>query len=153
VKSLRKRRGFFFEGQRTKDKGLGPTSRAARIIRGLMARTDLQARTKAFALRVVKLADALPRRPSGSAIAYQLARSGTSVASNYRAACVARSKREFIAKLCIVCEEIDETQGWLDMVSELSLVRPQRLVAIRDEARQLTAIFITARKTSRGIRL
>jgi four helix bundle protein len=117
-----------------------------------MAGADLKPRTKAFALRILKLADALPRRPSSSAIAHQIARSGASVAANYRAACVARSKQEFIAKLCIVCEEIDETQGWLDMIADLALVPPERLSTLRDEARQLTAIFMTARKTSRGVR-
>lgn len=111
---------------------------------------QLRQRTRAFALRVLKLADALPSKPSGRTIAFQLARSGSSVAANYRAACLARSKREFIAKLCIVSEEIDETQNWLDMVADLALVRPQRVTGLRDEARQLTAIFIAARKTSRG---
>ena len=114
--------------------------------------TDLKPRTKAFALRTMKLADALPRRPSSSAIAYQLARSGSSVAMNYRAACMARSHQEFISKICIVCEEIDETQGWLEMISELQLVPPKRLRALQEEARQLTAIFVAARKTSRGVR-
>ena len=113
---------------------------------------QLKQRTKMFALRVLKLADALPRKPSSTAIANQLARSGVSVAANYRAACLARSKREFISKLCIVTEEIDEAQSWLDMIAELALVRPQRVAALRDEARQLTAIFIAARKTSRGVR-
>lgn len=117
-----------------------------------MTDSELKQRTKAFALRVMRLADALPKRPSGTVIAHQLARSGASVAANYRAACLARSKPEFIAKLCIVCEEIDETRGWLDMVADLALVRPGRLGKLLDEARQLTAIFIAARKTARGVR-
>ena len=108
--------------------------------------------TRRFALRVAKLADALPPKPSAFAIAKQLARSGTSAAANYRAACLARSKAEFIAKLCIVVEEMDETLNWLEMITELRLVRPQRLAALTDEARQLTAIFVAARKTARGAR-
>ena len=132
---------------------LGRVGAASYNAASLMTQADLlKQRTKDFALRVLKLADALPRKPSSTAIAHQLARSGTSVAANYRAACLARSRREFISKLCIVTEEIDETQGWLDMVAELALVRPQRLVGIRDEARHLTAIFVAARKTSRGVR-
>lgn len=116
-----------------------------------MSQADqLRQRTRKFALRVAKLADALPRKPSAFAIAKQLARSGTSAAANYRAACLARSKAEFIAKLCIVTEEMDETLNWLEMVAELRLVRPQRLAALTDEARQLTAIFVAARKTARG---
>jgi four helix bundle protein len=110
----------------------------------------LKQRTRTFALRAMKLADALPRRPSSNAIANQLARSSASVAANYRAVCLARSKAEFVAKLCIVCEEIDETQGWLEMVSDLALVKPARLNGLRDEARELTAIFVAARKTTRG---
>jgi four helix bundle protein len=113
---------------------------------------DLKQRTKAFALRVLRLADALPKTRAGNTIGPQLARAASSVAANYRAACLARSKKEFIAKICIVCEEIDETQGWLDTIAELALVPPKRLISLRDEARQLTAIFIAARKTSRGVR-
>jgi four helix bundle protein len=113
---------------------------------------QLKQRTRAFAGCVAHLADALPPKPSGRAIVSQLVRAGTSVAANYRAACLARSRREFIAKLCIVSEEIDETQEWLDLIAELSLVRPHRLTSLRDEARQLTAIFVAARKTARGVR-
>lgn len=129
------------------------TLRAASYNAGVpmtQAADQLKQRTRTFSLRVLRLADALPRRPSATAIAHQLARAGASVAVNYRAANLARSRREFVAKLCIVCEEIDETQEWLNMVAELALVRPQRLAALRDEARQLTAIFVAARKTSRG---
>ena len=115
-----------------------------------MTQDELKQRTEAFALRAMKLADALPRKPSAATIAYQLARSAGSVAANYRAACLARSKKEFIAKLCIVSEEIDETQHWLKATSDLALVKPKRLSSLRDEARQLTAIFVASRKTSRG---
>ena len=114
------------------------------------AADQLKQRTRAFAVRVAKLADALPSKPSSRAIANQLARAGTSVAANYRAACLARSRCEFIAKLCIVTEEIDEAQEWLAMIAELALVRPPRLAPLREEARQLTAIFVAARKSSRG---
>jgi four helix bundle protein len=111
---------------------------------------ELRQRTRMFALRAAKLADALPHKPSAFAIAKQLARSGTSAAANYRAACLARSKAEFIAKQCIVVEEMDETLNWLEMTAELRLVRPQGVAALTDEARQLTAIFVAARKTARG---
>ncbi len=117
-----------------------------------MDAAELKLRTKKFALRVMRLADALPRRPSAFAISNQMARSSASVAANYRAACLARSRQEFVSKLCIVCEEIDETQGRLEMIADLELVPPRRLVALQDEARQLTAIFVAARKTSRGVR-
>ena len=75
-------------------------------------RTDanhLKSRSKQFALRILKLCDALPRGASSRAIANQLVRSGTSVGANYRAVCRARSRAEFIAKIGIVVEEADET--------------------------------------------
>jgi len=111
---------------------------------------ELRARTKRFAIRIVKLCDALPNRPSGWVIAKQILRSGTSVAANYRAACRSRSKAEFVAKLCIVVEEADETLYWLELLSETGIVPGSKLQALIDEANQLTAIFVAARKTSRS---
>ena len=64
-----------------------------------MTSQELRERTKAFALRVIKLVDALPRSPAGSVIGRQLLRSATSVGANYRAACRAQSRAEFAAKL------------------------------------------------------
>jgi four helix bundle protein len=73
-------------------------------------RTDeMKTRTKKFALRIIKVNRALPRCPEGRVIGYQLLRSGTSVAANYRAACRGRSRPEFLAKIGIVVEEADET--------------------------------------------
>ena len=111
---------------------------------------ELRARTKRFAVRIVKLCDALPNRPAGWIIAKQILRSGTSVAANYRAACRSRSKAEFIAKLCIVVEEADETLYWLELLSETGLVPASKLQNLMDEANQLTSIFVAARKTSRS---
>jgi four helix bundle protein len=79
-----------------------------------MTEDDLKKRTKLFALRILKLVTALPRTIAGQTIARQLSRSGTSVAANYRAACRARSKVEFVSKLGIVEEEADESALWLD---------------------------------------
>jgi hypothetical protein len=73
---------------------------------------ELKKRTKQFALRMLQLAESLPRTPSGRVLANQIAKCGTSVAANYRAACKGRSKSEFIAKLGIVEEEADESQFW-----------------------------------------
>jgi four helix bundle protein len=111
---------------------------------------ELRTRTKRFAVRIVKLCDALPNKPSGWIIAKQILRSGTSIAANYRAACRSRSKAEFIARLCIVVEEADETLYWLELLSETGLMPASKLQSLMDEADQLTAIFVTARKTSRG---
>ena len=80
-----------------------------------MDKVELQRRTKDFALRTMKLVDALRRSRSANAVANQLVRSGTSVASNYRAACRARSRAEFIAKIGVVEEEADESAFWLEL--------------------------------------
>jgi four helix bundle protein len=116
---------------------------------------DLKDRTRAFALAVVGLVEELPRGRSADAIGNQLLRSGTSVGANYRAACRARSRREFLAKLGIVEEEADETQFWLDLVIARGLADTDRVVRLREEARQLVAIVVasirTARRTPRSI--
>ena len=88
-----------------------------------MDRDELRRRTKEFALPSMKLVDALPRSRSANAVANQLVRSSTSVASNYRAACRARSTAEFIAKIGVVEEEADESAFWLESVIEHKLMR------------------------------
>jgi four helix bundle protein len=113
-----------------------------------MTPEELKARTKSFALRVLKVADSLPRSPSGRTFASQIAGSGSSVASNYRAACKARSRREFISKLGIAEEEADETQFWLEMIMESGLVPARRLQSLYQEAREITAILAASRKSA-----
>ncbi len=111
---------------------------------------ELKARTKQFALRVLRLAESLPNTVSGRVLGGQIARSGTSVAANYRAACKARSKPEFISKLGTVEEEADETHFWLEMIVEARLVRSSRLQSLLQEANELTAIIAASRKTASG---
>lgn len=106
---------------------------------------EMRKRTKQFALRTLKLADSLPRTPSGRAISGQIARAGTSVAANYRAAGKARSKAEFIAKLGIAEEEADETQFWLEMIVESGTIAAKQLEPLQKEARELTAIIAASR--------
>lgn len=77
---------------------------------------ELKERTKEFALRIMRLVDALPRTPKGQALASQLVRSGTSVAANYRSACRSRSRAEFVSKIGVVEEEADETALWLELI-------------------------------------
>ncbi len=106
----------------------------------MTSRTDeLKTRTKKFALRIIKVSRALPRCPEPRVIGYQLLRSGTSVAANYRAACRGRSRPEFLAKIGIVVEEADETVFWLEMLTEAGLVRGELLGDIISEANQLVA--------------
>src|SRR6266571_1817336 len=110
---------------------------------------DLKKRTKAFALRILKLVDALPKTMAGRALSSQIVRSGTSVAANYRAACRAKSTADFIAKMGIVEEEADETLFWLELLDESKLVPAAKLTAIKQEANELIAITVTSIKTAR----
>ena len=116
---------------------------------------DLRQRTKAFALAIVRLVDALPRGRAADVIGRQLLRAGTSVAANYRSARRARSRKEFLAKMGIVEEESDESSFWLELLFEAGLVTSGRVSELRDEAEQLVAITIasihTAREGSRSV--
>ena len=111
--------------------------------------TELKARTKEFAIRIVKLFRALPRTDEARVIGRQVLRSGTSVAANYRAACRARSKAEFIAKIGIVVEEADETVFWLELLIETGIVSPTRMSNLLDEANELLAIFAASQHTAK----
>lgn len=110
---------------------------------------ELKKRTKAFALRVMKLVDALPNTTAGRAIGNQLIRSGTSVGANYRAACRGRSKAEFAAKVGTVAEEADESCFWMELIVEGDLLAQNLVRPLLDEANELTAIFTASAKTTR----
>ena len=114
-----------------------------------MPQFNLKERTKTFALEVVALVEELPRGRSADSIRNQLLRAGTSVGANYRAACHARSKREFVAKLGIVEEEADESQFWMDLIIARGWADTDRVTKLRDEARQLVAIVVTSIRTAR----
>src|SRR5438093_11427377 len=109
---------------------------------------ELRDRTKQFALRIIRLVAALPKSIEGRAIANQLVRCGTSVAANYRSACRARSRTEFIAKMGVVLEEADETQLWLELIIEAKLIPAERAQPLLDEASELVAIFVASRKSA-----
>lgn len=116
-----------------------------------MNERDLLARTKRFAIRVIKLVDALPNTIAGRAIGGQLIRSGTSVSANYRAACRGRSKAEFIAKLGTVGEEeADESCHWLEVIIETELLPEKKVVELLREANEITAIMAASKKTARA---
>ena len=108
----------------------------------------LKARTKDFALRVIRLVEALPRTRAGKVLGNQLLRSATSVGANYRAALRARSKREFAAKIGIVVEEADECCYWLELITAGGLMPKEKTSALLQEADELTAIFVATRKTA-----
>ena len=111
---------------------------------------QLKERTMQFALDILRLIDGFPRTIAGDVVAGQLARSATSVASNYRATCNARSRAEFIAKLGIVVEESDESEFWLDLTLRKTLLTPDGPVRLRDEAKELRAIFGKSLGTARA---
>jgi four helix bundle protein len=117
---------------------------------GLMNSNDLKKRTKLFAHRCVKLAASLPTTGLGNHLRMQLVRCGTSVAANYRAVCMAQSKAGFIAKLSIVVEEADESLFWLEFIMDEKLLKEELLRPLLTEANELTAIFISSRKTARN---
>jgi four helix bundle protein len=105
---------------------------------------ELKNRTKAFALRVMNLVEALPKSITGRAIANQLIRSGTSVAANYRAACRARSKAEFISKVGTVEEEADESALWMELIIEDKLLPEKKVRSLHTEASELVAIMASS---------
>jgi four helix bundle protein len=109
-------------------------------------RVDLRVRTKQFALRVIRLFSALPKRSAAEVIGKQLLRSGTSVGANFREAHRARSDAEFLAKLGDCLKELEETCYWLELLVEGELVSADRLAALQDECNQLLAILTTISK-------
>jgi four helix bundle protein len=113
-----------------------------------MTERELLQRTKQFALRIFKLVGALPQTIQGRAVAAQLIRSGTSVAANYRAACRARSKSEFVAKLGLVEEEADESAFWLELIIETKLLDAAKVKPLLTEAGEIVAIMASSKKTA-----
>ena len=114
-----------------------------------MKTEELKDRTKQFAHRCVKLVIALPKTQLGKHISNQLIRCSTSVASNYRASCLAQSKASFVAKLSIVIEEADESAFWLEFIVDENLLKRELVEPLLKEANELTAIFFSSRKTAR----
>ena len=110
---------------------------------------ELRTRTKAFALRIIRMSQALPRTREANVLVQQILRSATGMAANYRAAGRSRSKAEFIAKIGVVLEEADETVFLLEMLSDSGIVRPTKLKELLSEATQLVAIFTASRRTAR----
>ena len=112
---------------------------------------DLKQRTKAFALRVIRLYSQLPKSNAvAQVLGRQVLRSGTSVGANYREASRGRSKAEFISKVGDCLREIEETEYWLELLVESGCVTQARMAGLLDETRQLIAIFTTIDKNAKG---
>ena len=109
----------------------------------------MKARTKRFALRIIKLVSSLPNISVATTIGKQLLRSGTSVGANYRAVCRAKSTADFICKLSIVEEEADESVYWMELLVESDIVAEALLADLIDEANQIVSIIVAAIKTSK----
>ncbi len=111
---------------------------------------QLRARTKKFAVRIIKLFRAFPKSEEGRIVGRQLLRCGTSVAANYRAAGRSRSRSEFVAKIGTVVEEADETVFWIELSIEVGLVPADRVRDLLREANELLRIFAASRKTAKS---
>lgn len=110
---------------------------------------DLKDRTKKFALRIVKLVRSLPKTAEAKIFGNQLLRCGTSVGANYRAACRARSRSEFISKIGIVIEEADESIFWIELMIEANLVKKSLVESLLQEAEEILAIMISSSNSAR----
>jgi four helix bundle protein len=113
---------------------------------GAGERVDLRVRTKKFALRVIRVFTALPKRPEADVIGKQLLRSGTSVGANFREAHRGRSDAEFVCKVGDCLKELEETCYWLELLVDAELVSADRLSPLLDECNQLIAILTTIAK-------
>ena len=115
-----------------------------------MKPVDLKMRTRAFALRIIRLAESLPATPTANVIRHQMVRSGSSVGANYRAACRARSKADFISKMSIVEEEADETMYWMELLIDANIVDRTKISALLSEANEIVSIIVSSIKTAKA---
>ena len=112
---------------------------------------DLKPRTKAFALRVIRMYSKLPKNNAvAQVLGKQVLRSGTSVGANYREASRGRSKAEFISKIGDCLKEVEESEYWLELLVDSECMDAMRMAELLDETRQLIAIFTTIHKNSKA---
>ena len=109
----------------------------------------MKQRTKEFAKQIIQLCRQMPNFREGRLIGDQLFRAGTSVAANYRSACRARSKADFISKLSIVEEEADESLFWLEIIKEMKIFYAPFMDSLVKENDEIIAILVSSIKTSR----
>ena len=114
-----------------------------------MDATQFKARTKEYVVRIIKLVDALPSSRSANVLGNQLVRGGTSVGANYRAACRAKSRADFVSKMGNVEEEADETLYWLELLIEAGKVKPSRVVDLMREGNEILAMVCASLNTAR----
>ena len=114
-----------------------------------MDKNDLQERMTAFAVRIISMVDALPQTLGAQTIARQVVRSGTSPSANYRAACVAKSDKDFLNKLKMVEEELDETCHWIDIIMRCQMLKTSRVEPLYQECKELLSIIVKSIVTTR----
>ncbi len=109
-----------------------------------MTTEELKKRLKVFALRIIKLSESLPNNITGKTIGNQIIRSGTSPGANYRSACLGKSDKDFLNKLKMVEEELDETLYWLELLVESGLVKEDLLKDLMNENYELLKIIVSS---------
>jgi four helix bundle protein len=114
-----------------------------------MNQEEMKQRTKLFALGVIRLTESLPKERTAEVLGRQLLRSGTSVGSNYRSACRAKSIADFISKMGIVEEEVDESLYWMELFIAAGIEVGINMKALMREAEELLAITVASIKTAR----
>lgn len=115
-----------------------------------MNREELKQRTFQYALRIMKLCQALPRTAEGLTVRKQLIRCGTSVGANYRATCRGRSTAEFIAKLGIVIEEADESAFWMELIMESGMIKKELVESLLKETNEIISIMVSSSNTAKS---
>ncbi len=115
-----------------------------------MDQVELKNRTKDFELRIIRMVEVLPNRRLSEIIGRQILRAGMSVGANYRAACRARSKPDFLSKMGIVEEELDECLYWMELLVDTKIIEVSRLKNLEKEANELLSIVVSSIKTTRS---
>jgi four helix bundle protein len=115
-----------------------------------MVREYLKSRMRDLGIRILRMSDELPSKYSAQALAHQIIRSGTSVGANYSAACRCKSRRDFINKMKIVEEELDETIYWLEMIVDSGFIKPEKIKSLLSESNELISIVVRSLQTARN---
>jgi len=110
---------------------------------------NIKDRTKGFAIRVLKMVSAIPKDYSSQILSHQIIRSATSVGANYRAACRSKSRRDFVNKMKIVEEELDETSYWLELIEESNIFPKDRISPLIKENNELLSIIVKSIQTAK----
>ena len=115
-----------------------------------MDKESMKLRTKVFARQIIMLCRQLPESREGRLIGNQLFRAGTSVGANYRAACRARSRADFISKLSVVLEEADESLYWLEILDDCHVITHDQLASLKQEANEFVSMFVVGLKSAKS---